>query len=48
MTVVPILLAIALGVLAFAFGLHCLVLHCDEKKVREQEREHQARSPTHV
>lgn len=32
MSFVPILLAIVLLVLAAAFGLHCLILHCDQKR----------------
>ncbi len=32
MTIVPILLGAALLVLALAFGLHCFVLQCDQKR----------------
>ena len=33
------LLAIVLLVLAAAFGLHCLVLHCDQKRLPGERRE---------
>ena len=44
MSLVPILLGCALLVLAVAFGLHCLVLHCDQKRppVEHQPFEHQS------
>ena len=39
MRLVPVLLAAVLLVLAFAFGLHCLVLHCDRRKSGDEPRE---------
>jgi len=42
MTIVPILLASALLVLAIAFGLHCLVLHCDQKRQADPSLEHES------
>jgi len=45
MSLVPILLAIVLLVLALALGLHCLVLHCDQKRKPRERAEH-AESPT--
>jgi hypothetical protein len=32
MRFLPLLIAVALLVLAVAFGIHCLVLHCDKPK----------------
>ena len=47
MSLVPILLAIVLLVLAAAFGLHCLVLHCDQKRLHHERRDlEHADSPT--
>ena len=40
MTFIPILLAGALLVLAAAFGLHCFVLHCDQKRGTDHPLEH--------
>jgi|SoiMetStandDraft_2_1073263.scaffolds.fasta_scaffold1091427_1 hypothetical protein len=43
MSLVPILLGCALLVLAVAFGLHCLVLHCDQKHLpTERPFDHQS------
>jgi hypothetical protein len=32
MKLLPLLITVVLLVLAVAFGLHCLVLHCDKPK----------------
>lgn len=45
MSLVPILLAIVLLVLAAAFGLHCLVLHCDQKRLPGERRDHAGEHP---
>lgn len=39
MTLIPVLLAVALLILAVAFGFHCLVLHCDKTKPVEPARD---------
>ena len=45
MSVVPILVAAALLVLALAFGLHCLVLHCDQRRNANHELDPERESP---
>ncbi len=40
MSVLPVLLAAVLLVLAVAFGLHCLLLHCDPKRHIEPVHDH--------
>jgi hypothetical protein len=42
MSLVPILVAAVLLVLAFAFGLHCLVLHCDQRRQHERPLDHES------
>ena len=43
MGIIPLLVAGALFVLAVAFGLHCLVLHCDRDRSRDMV--HHRKSP---
>ena len=43
MKLLPLLVAAVLLVLAVAFGLHCLVLHCDRPKAAGSKQ----RSPSH-
>ena len=44
MGLIPILVAAVLLVLAFAFGLHCLVLHCDQRR-HHHEQHFEQQSP---
>ena len=40
MKLLPLLVAAVLLVLAVAFGLHCLVLHCDKPRTANPKQRH--------
>jgi hypothetical protein len=43
MKLVPLLFGVALLVLVAAFGLHCLVMHCDHPKTKPAESKSRVR-----